>query len=300
MSRTDSLKFAVGTSPAFGLARRRRPWRRLAGRAVQLVLIAAGCLMLLFPVYWMVLNAVQPTDRVLVYPPPMLPVGFDPTALAGLFRDQPMMRWLLLSCFVALCVVVLAVVTVVPAAYALSSLRWRGRAWFGLFLLVTQMMPGAVIIAPILMLYRRLDWTNSLPALAVVQAAFAIPICAWILKSSFDSVPREILEAGHVDGCTRLSVLRHIVLPLAAPGIVAVCVVAFFSSWNEYLFAVTLITDRDLYNGSLGLGTLITQFDTPLFVLLAAGVVFSLLPIGFYMAVQRHVLRGLTAGAVKG
>jgi multiple sugar transport system permease protein len=262
--------------------------------------VATGCMVLLFPVYWMLLNAIQPTDRALVYPPPLLPTGFDTMALMQLFSGQPMLRWLLLSGLVALLVVVLTVLVVVPAAYALSALRWNGRVWFGLFLLVTQMMPGAVIIAPILLLYRYLGWTNSLPALSVVQAAFAIPICAWILKSSFDSVPREIMEAGEVDGGTRLLVLRHIVLPLAAPGIVAVCVVAFFSSWNEYLFACTLITDRDLYTGSLGLGTLITQFDTPLFVLLAAGVVFSILPIAFYMAVQRHVLRGLTAGAVKG
>ena len=86
-----------------------RAWRRRGGGALQLLLIAAGCVMLLFPVYWMVLNAVQPTDRALVYPPPLVPIGFDSTALAGLFRDQPMLRWLLLSCFVALCVVTLAV-----------------------------------------------------------------------------------------------------------------------------------------------------------------------------------------------
>ena len=88
-------------------------------------------------------------------------------------------------------------------------------------------------------------------------------------------------------------------LPLTRPGLVAVAVVAFFSSWNEYLFSSALITRSSLYTGSLGLATLITQLDTPLFVLMAAGVTFSALPILFYLGVQRHILRGLTAGAVK-
>lgn len=269
-------------------------------QAARVAVIVLVCVVLLFPIYWMVLNSIQPSSVSLTYPPPMLPSGFDTAAYVQLFRDQPILRWLALSALVAAAVVALTVVLVVPAAYALSTLRWHGRGPFGLFLLVTQMMPGAVIVAPVLGLYRSFGWTNSLWALAVMHAAFVVPICTWILKSSFDTIPREVIEAALVDGCTRWTALRHVVLPLAGPGIVAVCVVAFFSSWNEYLFASTLITDRGLYTGALGLGTLITQFETPLFVLLAAGIVFSLAPVLFYMSVQRHVLRGLTAGAVKG
>ncbi len=268
-----------------------------AGRAGAIALV---CVVVLFPVYWMALNAIQPSDRALTYPPPLLPVGWSSDSFAQLFQNAEILHWLALSAGVAMLVVLFTLVFVVPAAYALSHVRWRGRAGFGLFLLLTQMMPGAVIIAPVLLLYRTLGWTNNLPALAVIHTAFVVPVCTWILKSSFDAIPREIVDAARVDGCTRWKALIHVVLPLTGPGLVAVCVVAFFSSWNEYLFASTLITDRTLYTGALGLGTLITQFDTPLGELLAAGLVFSVLPILFYMTVQRHVMRGLTAGAVKG
>ena len=136
--------------------------------------------------------------------------------------------------------------------------------------------------------------------LALLHAAFVVPLCTWILKASFDAVPGEIVEAALVDGCNHWQTLFSVVLPLTRPGLVAVSVVAFFFSWNEYLFSSALITRSGLYTGSLGLATLITQLDTPLFVLMAAGVTFSVLPILFYLAIQRHILRGLTAGAVKG
>jgi len=191
-------------------------------------------------------------------------------------------------------------ILVIPAAYALSRLYWVGRSAFGLMLLFTQMMPGAVVVAPVLMLYRSLGWTDNLWALALLHTAFVVPLCAWVLKTSFDSVPKEIIEAALIDGCDRWKVLWLVLLPLTKPGLVAVSVIAFFASWNEFLFASTLITKNDLYTASLGLATLMTQLDTPLFVLMAAGVTFSILPVFFYMAIQRHLLRGLTAGAVKG
>ncbi len=267
------------------------------GRAAVVLLV---CAVVLFPIYWMALSAIQPQQRLLAYPPPLLPVGFSRTAFAQLFAEQPMLQWLTASAAVATLVVVLTMALTVPAAYAFSALRWRGQRAFGLGLLFTQMVPGAVIVAPLLALFRGLGWTDSLPALAVVHAAFVLPVCIWVLKSALDAIPRELFEAAQVDGCSRLAALPLIALPLAVPGLVAVAVVAFFASWNEYLFASSLITDRDQFTASLGLATLTTQIDTPLFVLMAASVVFSILPVLFYMAVQRHLLRGLTAGAVKG
>ena len=204
------------------------------------------------------------------------------------------------STYVAAIVVVATLVAVIPAAYAMSRLRWGGKALLGLFLLFTQIMPGAMVVAPELTLFRAFHWTDNLVALAFLHAAFVVPLCTWILKSSFDAVPRELLEAALVDGCGHFKALTRIMLPLTRPGLVAVSVVAFFSSWNEYLFSSALVTKSELYTGALGLATLITQLDTPLFVLMAAGVTFSILPVVFYLSIQRHILSGLTAGSVKG
>lgn len=258
------------------------------------------CVAVLFPIYWMALGAIQPQDRLLSYPPPLLPVGFRTGSFAQLFAEQPILHWLATSAFVAAIAVIVTFVLTVPASYALSTLPWRGRGAFGLAQLVTQMVPGAVVVAPLLALARSLDMTDNLSALALVHAAFVVPICIWVLKGSFDAIPRDLFEAAQVDGCSRLRALPAIAVPLARPGLIAVAVIAFFASWNEYLFASSLVTDRDLFTASLGLATLTTQLDTPLFVLMAASVVFSILPVVFYVTVQRHLVGGFTAGAVKG
>ena len=185
-------------------------------------------------------------------------------------------------------------------AYLLGRLVWRGKLLFGFILLFTQMMPGAMILAPELQLYRQMHWTNNLFMLSVLYAAFSVPLGCWILKSSYDNVPTEVLDAAMVDGCNPLGVLRRILLPLSRAGLVAVAVVAFFGSWNDYLFASAFITNRSQYTAGLGIATFTSQEDVPIFELQAAGVVFSLLPVLFYLGVQRYVVRGLTAGAVKG
>ena len=267
--------------------------------AIRAGLILLVAFVVLFPVYWMLLNAIQPGAHSLTWPPALLPRGIDLSSFARLFGEKPITQWLALSTYVATITVMVTLAVVIPAAYAMSRLRWRGRGLLGLGLLFTQIMPGAMIIAPQLTLFRAFGWTDNLTMLALLHAALVVPLCTWILKSSFDAVPREIIEAALVDGCNHRQTLIGIVLPLTGPGLVAVAVVAFFSSWNEYLFSSALITRSSLYTGSLGLATLITQLDTPLFVLMAAGVTFSALPILFYLGVQRHILRGLTAGAVK-
>jgi multiple sugar transport system permease protein len=281
-------------------ANRRADRAAAIGAILRAGLILIVCFVVLFPVYWMALNAIQPGAYALTWPPALIPRGFEWGNFARLFDEKPIGEWLLLSTYVAAIVVVVTLIVVIPAAYAMSRLRWRGRYLLGLFLLFTQIMPGAMIVAPQLTLFRTFGWTDNLTMLALLHAAVVVPLCTWILKSSFDAIPRELVEAGLVDGCNHVQTLFWVVLPLTRPGLVAVSVVAFFYSWNEYLFSSALITRSDNYTASLGLATLITQLDTPLFVLMAAGVVFSVLPTLFYLAIQRHILRGLTAGAVKG
>jgi multiple sugar transport system permease protein len=170
----------------------------------------------------------------------------------------------------------------------------------GLFLLVTQMLPEILIIIPLYIIYRRLNMLDSLPALSLVDAAFALPICIWILKGVFDTVPSEVLDAAVVDGCTELSVLWKIVLPLSAPGLVAVAVVSFFSAWNEFLFAVIMLSSAEFQPASVGLTTLKATGFTPVEQYMAAGLIFSILPVFFYLIMQRYIVEGVTATGIKG
>jgi multiple sugar transport system permease protein len=271
-----------------------------ARSAVRYVVIIAVCAIVLFPVYWMVLSTFQPENKTLSFPPPIIPRGFDGSAIKQLFDDQPIASWLGHSLFVAAICVLVTLAMSIFGAYLLGRLVWRGKLLFGFILLFTQMMPGAMILVPELQLYRQLHWTNNLFMLAILYAAFSVPLGCWILKSSYDNVPTEVLDAAMVDGCNPLGVLRRVLLPLSRSGLVAVAVVAFFGSWNDYLFASAFITNRSMYTAGLGIATFTSQEDVPIFELQAAGVVFSLLPVLFYLGVQRYVVRGLTAGAVKG
>ncbi len=185
-------------------------------------------------------------------------------------------------------------------AYTLSNLRWKGRSTFGMFLLVTQMLPEILIVIPLYIIYSRLNLLDSLPWLSLIYTAFSLPICIWILKGVFDTIPSEVLDAAVVDGCNELTALWRIVIPLSAPGLVAVAVVAFFSAWNEFLFAVIMLSSAELQPAAVGLITLRATGFTPVEQYMAAGLIFSILPVLFYLAMQRYIISGLTAGAVKG
>jgi len=276
-----------------------RSAKRRAKSALRYLVIIVVCAIIIFPVYWMVLSTFQPEQYILTWPPPLFFKGFNAGAINSLFSQQPIWSWILHSFLTSAITVSITIALSIPGAYLLSRLRWRGVGAFGFLLLFTQMMPGAVVIVPELQFFRSLGWTNSLPALGVLYAAFNVPLGCWILKSSFDSIPGEVIDASLVDGCNPIGVLWRILLPLSRPGLVAVAVVAFFGSWNDYLFASAFITQRSLYTAGLGIATFINEGDIQLYQLEAAGVVFSLLPVMLYLAVQRHVVRGLTAGAVK-
>jgi multiple sugar transport system permease protein len=263
-------------------------------------LVAAVSLLTIFPIYWMLVSTFQPSKFTLHYPPPLFPQEITFTQFADLFANHPIALWLRNSLLIATMSMLLCMALTVLGAYALSSLRWKGRSLFGLFLLITQMLPEILIIIPLYIIYRRLNMLDSLPALSLVDTAFALPICIWILKGVFDTVPAEVLDAAVVDGCTELSVLWKIVLPLSAPGLVAVAVVSFFSAWNEFLFAVIMLSSAEFQPASVGLTTLKATGFTPVEQYMAAGLIFSILPVFFYLIMQRYIVAGLTAGAVKG
>jgi multiple sugar transport system permease protein len=273
----------------------RRFWR-----AAFYVVVVAVTALTMFPIYWMLLTAIQPTQFNIIFPPLFVPGGIDLTNFAKAFGNYPLFDWLVHSGGLGLLTTVICLTLSVMGAYPLASLRWSGRNAFGFFLFFTQMMPEAMIVIPIFVIYRQLHLTESLPSLALIDAAFTIPVGTWILKNVFDGVPYEVREAALVDGCGVLGVLWRIVLPLSGPGMVAVSVVAFFYAWNEYLFASTMITLDEIRPASTGLAAFITMGSIPIERILAGGLIFAIPPAIFFLITQRNIVTGLTAGAVKG
>ena len=279
---------------------RQRQMQRMLGKAALNGLVIVVALVTFFPIYWMLVSTFQPNEYTLHFPPPLFPKEITVRQFAELFVNHPLALWLRNSFVIALLTMLVCMILSIMGAYALSSLRWKGRNLFGLFLLVTQMLPEILVLIPIYGIFRRLDLLNSLTSLSVIDAAFILPICIWILKGVFDTVPPEVLDAAVVDGCTQLSVVWRIVLPLTGPGLVAVAVVAFFFAWNEYLYASIMLGQAQLMPASVGLSTLKAIGRTPVEQYMAAGLTFAILPVAFYLFMQRYIVSGLTAGAVKG
>lgn len=274
--------------------------RNSAANAFRYLALAAVTTAIIFPIYWMVVTAIQPLSDTLQFPPPLFPKSFDPQPLVKVLTELSLPTWLANSAMVATLTTLLTVVLSVLGAYSLSALKWRGKLVFAFGLLLTQMMPEAVIVVPVFSMFQDMGLTQSLGALSLLHAAFVLPICIWILKGAFDRIPDTVLEAALIDGCGQLGVLRRVVLPLSLPAIVSVGVVAFFASWGEYLFATTLISRAELYPASVGLATMISQLDTPVAELLSAGLLYAVLPVVLYIVAQKYVIAGMTAGAVKG
>ncbi len=290
--------------PATLLAKpRERRWLR---RVPFYILVLLYCLTTAFPIYWMLASVVQPVKYILEFPPRLVPnpaeLTFQP--FSEIFKIEDNLDrvdiWIVNSIALASMTTVICLVLSVLGAYAMSGMRWRGLALFGLLLLMTQMLPEALTVIPIYATVDKLGLKNNLLVLAMIDTAFILPICIWVLKNVFDTIPYEVRDAGLVDGCTRMGVLWRIMLPISAPGLVAVGVVAFFYAWNEYLFAASLLTDKHYFTAPMGLAGLISMIGFPIDKMLAGGLVFAIFPVIFYLAVQRYVVAGLSAGAVKG
>ncbi len=282
------------------MAHRKPTPRVVLGRVGLYTLIVALSVASLFPVYWMIVITFQPDVYTLHWPPPLIPVAITLNQWVPLFRDHPLAVWLRSSLILSIIAMLACTTLTVFGAFALSNLRWRLRTAYGMFLLLIQMLPEILTLIPIYVIFRRLGLLDKLPGVSLVDASFSLPICIWILKNVFDTIPSEVMDAAVVDGCTELSTLWRIVLPLSGPGLVAVAVVAFFGAWNEFLFASILLNSQDNTPAPVGIPTLRMFGHTPVEQYMAAGLLFSILPVLFYLTMQRYIVSGLTAGAVKG
>ncbi len=255
--------------------------------------------MLAAPYLVMLLTALKPDGELRTAPPRLLPVSWRPENFAAVLSDPSFQSWLRVSLIVASVSTVLAVGAAVPAAYHTARHRFRGRNAFLLLVLVTQMFsPTALVVG----LYREFfDWglINTYAALILTNAAFNLAFAVWMLRAFFASIPREVEEAAAVDGCGRLGVLLRVVLPLARPAIATAVIFAFIAAWNEYIVALTLMTDAMRRPLTVGITSYVTAYVQH-WNLLFAGSIIAIVPVVILFAlIERHLVGGLTAGSVK-
>ena len=192
--------------------------------------------------------------------------------------------------------------TVIAAAagYAFSRFVFRGKFWLVGLMLVTQMFPLVMVIAPIFKLFAPLGLTNSLTGLIIIYTAYNVPFAAFLMQSFFDAIPNELEEAAMIDGATRFGALCEIVLPLTLPGIAATLGFVFTAAWSELLFALMLISKNEKSTFPVGLLTFVSKFSVDFGQMMAAGVMALIPAFLFFIFIQKYLVQGLTAGAVKG
>jgi len=162
------------------------------------------------------------------------------------------------------------------------------------------MLPEALLVVPLFGIFRNLNLLNSQFGLILADTAFVLPIVAIILRGAIDGIPRELEESARIDGCSAVSILTRINMPLIAPSIAATAVIAFFSGWNEYVFAVTFTFDPLKQPASVGLAGFVGELSTPLQTVMAVAFMYTLPAVVFYLFAQKYVVSGMVAGGVKG
>lgn len=257
------------------------------------------CIITTFPVYWMVNISLKSEVDLFNYPPRILPHNLDFSGYVQAFRTGNIYIWIKNSLIVALFSVILNVVSATLAAFALSRYNFKANTAFIFLIILTQMIAPALIIAPMYILFLKVKLVNSLIGLVLANTGMILAFSTWILKGFFDNIPKEIDDAAFIDGCSHFQVFRKIILPLSTPAIITIVVLTFFDVYNEYMFAMTLITSQNKWLGTVGLAANITRIGVSWNVMLAQTALFCIVPILFYFIFQRYIVKGLTAGALK-
>ena len=285
---------------------RRPPGRDLAERVlggpVLWVGLAVLTLFAMLPFVWVFLASFKTRAELYATPIVYLPASLSVANYVEAWTSKltPFSRFFANSLWVSSVTMVATTLVSILAGYALARFRFAGRQTFLLIFLATQMFPAVLLIAPLLSQWYALGLIDTYQALIYSNFSFTVPFTVWMLVGYFESIPIELEESAMLDGCNRFGALCRVVLPLAAPGVAATAIFAFVASWSELLFAITFTSQTEMRTLSAGLLFMVGQYEIQ-WGQLSAGVIISTVPVAIlFTYLQRHLIQGLSAGAVKG
>ena len=274
--------------------------KRIVATVAHRVAILAYVLFALFPLFWVLKVSVTPNDLLYSEGVRLWPsrTVFDHFDFVIRHSDFPLFfrNSMIVSLSTAFIVTILSSL----GGYAMSRFSFRGKFWIVGLMLLTQMFPLVMLIAPIFKILSPLGLTNSLSGLILVYVAFNVPFATFLMQSFFDGIPKDLEEAAMIDGATRFTAFRQIILPLTLPGMAATLGFVFTAAWSELLFALMLISGVDASTFPVGLLSFVSKFSVDFGQMMAAGVLALIPACLFFFFIQRYLVQGLTAGAVKG
>lgn len=274
--------------------------KRFTGKKVTLTISAWTMGFLFFaPYLQMLLTALKPKEEITAIPSTYLPKKWAFDNFIGVWREIPLATFLKNSFIISFTATVIVILIAVPAAYYVARNNFRGRKFFLLLVLITQMFAPTALVVGIFREIVALKLVDTHLALILIYAAFNMAFSIWILSSFFASIPTEIEEAAWIDGCNRFTTLTRIVLPLALPGLVTAFIFTFIAAWNEFVIALTLTSSREREPLTVGLTSLIGQYEVQ-WNYLFAGSLIAIVPVVILFAmIEKWLVGGLTAGSVK-
>ena len=274
--------------------------RRRLGRASFAGLVGLVVAYSLGPYAWTLVTSLKTERELYRFPVTYLPQAPTLINYVHVFSGNPFGRFLLNSCIVALTSTVVCVFLAVLASYAFARLRFPGHHVLFLAILIVAMIPLITVIVPLYVLVRGLGLLNTYAGLIGPYITWSLPVAIFILTAFFREIPRDLEEAAAIDGCSRVGALFRIIAPLAAPGLATAGIIVFVNTWNEFLVALTLTSSTEMRTITVGIALFRGEFTFPWGVISAAVLLATVPVVVLILLGQRLVVRGLTAGAVKG
>ena len=254
----------------------------------------------LFPLYWLLKIALTPDQLIFTEGTNLVPSQMTFANFTSVLFKTHFLAYFGNSLVVSLGTAAITTMVAAGAGYAFSRFHFGGKKIIIAVMLITQMFPLLMIIAPIYKIIASLGLLNSLTSLIIVYTAFNIPFATFLMQSFFDGIPKDLEEAAMMDGCTRFQALRKVIFPLTLPGLGATLGFVFTAAWSELLFALMLISKNDTMTFPVGLLTFVSKFSVDWGQMMAAGVLALIPSCLFFIFIQRYLVQGLTSGAVKG
>ena len=257
-------------------------------------------LITLYPILWVIKIAFSPGNTLLSTSLSLIPEHFTFSNFQTVIFGRPFLRWFINSAICAGGTTVLGVFLACTAAYAYSRFTFPGRREGMMAFLITQMFPGTLMIIPQFILMSKLGLLNNMLGLIVIYSTTAIPFCVWILKGYFDTIPVDLEESALIDGASRNQAFWYVIVPLARPAIAITALFSFMTAWNEYILAATFMSSELNYTLPVGLRLMVGEFASDWGLFAAASLLISIPVVALFMSLQKYLISGLTAGAVKG
>lgn len=279
--------------------------RKVISKFIQYLLLVLVCLVAIIPFIWMVSSSFKTNSEIFTFPPVWIPREPTTEGYTHLFNTPMYGSTLFIdfgrnSLFVSLTTAIVTVAMAALGAYGMSRFRFKGSGLLKYLILLSQMLPGALLLIPLYMIMNKFKLIDNHWSLILAYTSFTLPYCAYLLKSYIDAIPPSIDEAALVDGCNRFTALFRVVFPVAAPGIVVTFVQAFIMAWNEYMFALTFINSNAKWTLPVALGSFRGQYIVEWSYLFAGSVLLTIPVLLMFLFFQKWLITGLSSGSVKG